>query len=323
MNAQEYIKTELEELAKPQGLKEIKDKEELKAEIFRYLMSKKFRKYSVNPEYLEHIRGAIKLSIDKNEPIKLTLVFGGYKLWRFAESPEVDWAELFSLMYYTEWLKPICEIYKPGVWFDFFSDDEILEIMDNIPKEDTRKYADGFKRLIDFLKHYVPVNLSFTYNRVGDQYESYEAFKNELTESIKNVERTLSGLPKLTDEQEGLVDLNVRLNPGQADDPEWKEKVFLIHEGYAKLSKRRPYYRTPEKIFIITRPIPDSIAVGTTKRSIAKFWCGIGVLTKQEGSFHTLVLSPSQVEKSEFSQENVELPGLTGKNFHSVKILNG
>jgi len=56
------------------------------------------------------------------------------------ESPEVDWAEVFSLIYYTKWVKQILAIYKPGVWFDFYSDDVILEIMDNVPKEDTERY---------------------------------------------------------------------------------------------------------------------------------------------------------------------------------------
>jgi hypothetical protein len=47
-------------------------------------------------------------------------------LWRIDEAPEADFAELFSSMYYVKWLKPVCEIYKPGVWFDFFVDDLIL-----------------------------------------------------------------------------------------------------------------------------------------------------------------------------------------------------
>ncbi|MDO8451848.1 MAG: hypothetical protein Q7S76_03185, partial [bacterium] len=88
-------------------------------------MSKKYRKYAVNPEYIQHIRSAIESSVQRGDPIKLTLVFGGYKLWRLEEAPEVDWAELFSLMYYARWLLPIARVYEPGVWFDFYSDDVI------------------------------------------------------------------------------------------------------------------------------------------------------------------------------------------------------
>jgi hypothetical protein len=321
MTAETFIEQKLNELKNPSGIDMVSDPDELKAEIFRLLMSKKFRKYATNPEYFDHIKNAISLCVDKDEPIKLTLVFGAYKLWRFPESPEVDWAELFSLMYYSHWLKLICEIYKPGVWFDFFSDDVILELMDNIPKADTEKYAEGFKDLIQFLKPYIPANLSLTYNRVGDQYESYEAFKTELEQSKQNVLEKLGGLPKLNDEQRTLVELNVKPYDGQTDDKQWREKVFLIHEGYAQISKRRPYYRTPEKIFVITKQMKDSIAVGTTKHSVAKFWCGVGVLEKADEGFRMLVLSPKQTEDKKFKYQEMNIPGLTGKNFTKIRTI--
>lgn len=298
----------------------VSNNEDIVESIFRFLMSKKFRKYAVNPEYLEHIRSAIKSSVDKNEPIKLTLVFGGYKLWSLEETPEADWAELFSLMYYAQWLSPITSLYKPGVWFDFYSDDVILEIMDNVPKEDTEKYSQSFRKLLDFIKPYIPNNLSFTLNRVGDQYKSYEEFKIELEKSIESVRSELGGLPKLSDEQVGLVELNVKLKPGQADDPQWREKVFLIHEGYSKVSKRRPYYRTPDKVFIITRPIKDSIAVGTTKTSVAKFWVGAGALKKKGDSYKEYVLSPTQLKSNKFTKESMAISGLDSKNFKTIRV---
>ncbi len=284
-------------------------------------MSKKFRKYSTNSDYLPHIISAIKNSIEASEPIKLTLVFGAYKLWRLKESPEVDWAELFSLIYYTQWLKPILEVYKPGVWFDFYSDDVILEIMDNVPKVDTETYIQSFKQLLEFIRQYIPKNLNFTLNRVGDQYQSYDDFKKELKESIDKVEKDLGGLPKLTDEQTGLVDLNVKLKLGQEDDPKWREKVFLMHEGYARVSKRRPYYRTIDKIFVITRPIKDSIAVGTTKTSVVKFWIGAGALKKNGESYMEYIYSPSQLESGKFIEKEINVGGLEGKNFNSIRIV--
>jgi len=320
MTPKEYILQELEKLREFHSRK-VADKN-LADEIFKLLMSKKFRKYSVNPEYLSHICSAIKLNIDKKQPIKLTLVFGGYKLWRLKESPESDWAELFSLIYYTNWLKPICEIYKPGVWFDFYSDDVILEIMDNIPKKDTEVYTQSFKKLLEFIKPYIPKNLNITLNRIGDQYKTYDDFKKELEESINKVKKELDGLPKLSPEQIGLVELNVRLKDGQANDSKWREKVFLIHEGYSRVSKRRPYYRTPDKIFIITKKMKDSIAVGTTKTSIAKFWVGIGALKKKENGFIEYVLSPKQIESEKLIREDISIKELDGKNFHSIKTFS-
>lgn len=127
MNFNEYILEELNNL-KPQNNHEAKvDIADL---IFKFLMSKKFRKYAVSPEYQNYIKQSVNKSISAGEPIKLTWPFGGYKLWRLAEAPEVDWAELFSLIYFTKWLKPVSEIYQPGVWLDFYSDDIVVEMMD-------------------------------------------------------------------------------------------------------------------------------------------------------------------------------------------------
>jgi len=319
MTPREYIQNQLKELKNFQP-GELPSKQ-LEDEIFRLLMSKKFRKYSVNPDYIDHIKSAVKLNIEKNEPIKLTLVFGGYKLWRLKESPQVDWAELFSFVYYANWLSPIAAIYSPGVWLDFYSDDVILEIMDNVPKKDTEEYIKSFRKLLDFIKSFLLPNLNFTLNRVGDQYDSYEDFKKELKISKESVEKELGGLPMLTEEQANLVDLNVKLTSEQANDPKWRERVFLIHEGYAKISKRRPYYRTPEKIFVITRPLKDSIAVGTTKTSVVKFWIGEGVLKKEESGFREYIFSPSQLESNKFEKVDIQIPGLDSDNFKTIRVV--
>lgn len=319
MKPSEYIIQNLKSL-KNEEVNVLDNSKELADQIYHFLLSKKFRKYATTPEYQKHILTAIKNSIAKNEPIKLTLVFGGYKLWRLEETPEVDWAELFSLIYYTKWVKPILALYKPGVWFDFFSDDVILEIMDNVPKEDTERYATSFKNLLEFIKPYIPDNLNFTFNRVGDQYDGYEDFKNDLAGSIDKVRAEYIGKP-ITSEQIVAVELNVKLKPGQDSDPKWQEKINLIHDGYSQVSKRRPYYRNPDKILIITRPVKDSLAVGTTKRSVVKFWIGAGVLGKNGDGYVDYVFSPKQLENGNLKKEAISIAGLDSKNFEEIRIL--
>jgi len=295
--------------------------ESLEQTIYTLLLSKKFRKYSVNLEYLPHITSAIHQNVIRHDPIKLTLVFGGYKLWRLPEAPEPDWAEVFALMYYTHWLRPICAIYTPGVWLDFYSDDVILEYMDHIPKKDTEQYIKQFRNLLEFMKTFMPKNLHFSLHRVGDQYASREDFLHELEANKKIVEKKFGGLPVLTDEQRRLVELNVKPTLQEKEDPKWHERVYLIHEAYAMLSKRRPYYRTPDKIFIITKKINDSIAVGTTKTSIVKYWIGAGVLEKKCGSFIQHIFSPNQLERRPTEKKAIKITGLDGKNFQSIRVL--
>ena len=65
------------------------------------------------------IRSAVEKNIANNEPIKISFPFGGYKLWSLEETPETDWAELFSIMYFIRWLKPVCALYSKGVVFNF------------------------------------------------------------------------------------------------------------------------------------------------------------------------------------------------------------
>lgn len=322
MTPQEYIQSKLDDLKNSLSIKKPANDEELVEAIFKVFTSKKFRKYGLGQEHAEHIKSSIAINVKNKEPIKATLVFGGYKLWRLDETPEVDWAELFSLIYYTNWMKPVCEQYEPGVWFDFFSDDVIVPKMNNVSPDDTRAYQLSFKELLAFLKPYQPGNLNMTLNRVGDQYKSYEAFEEDLNEQIKAVANSLQGgLPKLNDAARATLNLNVRTTPEQESDPLWQEKVQLMHDGYAQVKGRRPYYRTSDKLNIMTTPFNGMLSVGTTKDSIMKFWVGTGVLKSHDDSFRQIIVSPNQLEKSKFSWENVNIVNLEAKNFKKIRVL--
>ncbi len=322
MTAQEYIQSKLEELKQPLSIEKSSDDKQLAEAVFKALTSKKFRKYSLGPDHAEHIRSSIHLNVKNEEPIKATLVFGGYKLWRLKEAPEVDWAELFALIYYTNWMKPVCEIYEPGVWFDFFSDDVVVPKMNGISSEDTKVYQASFNKLLEFIKFYQPKNLNMTLNRVGDQYESYEDFEKDLAEQMEALASTLEGgLPILDDRAKATLDLNVRITPEQEADPKWHEKVKLMHDSYTQVRGRRPYYRIPDKLNIMTTPFNGMLSVGTTKDSIMKFWVGAGVLKPKDDSFRQLILSPGQLEKSQFEFEPILINGLDGKNFKKIRVL--
>lgn len=326
MTAQDYIQTKLEELKSPLGLPRVADKEELVDAIFRALMSKKFRKYSANDELKEQLRNAIKLNVENNEPINVTFLHGAYKLWRLEETPDADWAELFSLMFYSSWVKPICEIYEPGVWFDFFVDDYIITRLDNIPKEDVQSYIDSYQTLINFLKSYQPDNLKMTITTVGGQFASEEAFDKSLYSNLEKLTKeTPGGLPVLNDAQVAMVELNTKPTDEQLKDPRWKEKVYHLHNAYMATKAEPGYHKgRPEKIMAFTQPLPSgtTISVGTTKSSIMKFWIGVGVLQQIQDGFKQIILSPSQLEKTSFDWQDVNL-GIEGKNFNKIRVTKG
>lgn len=324
MTAKEYIEKKLAELKSgTKAAADLKSTKDLADFIFKTVMSKKFRKFSVSPDFLPHIHGAIENSIENNQPIKLVFPFGGYKLWRLEETPEADWAELFTLMYYAAWLKPIADVYKPGVWFDFSSDDMIVERLNNIPKSDTESYAKSFNEIINFLKNYLPENIEFTLTPVSLLYAP-EEFEKDLKDSIAIMQKELGGLPVLDEHAKSMVELNVKLKPGQDSDPLWREKTELLHQAYYIVSRRRPYNRAKDKIpvFCIRTKAGNYLSVGTTKTSVAKFWVGVGALKKKDNEFKEYILSPSQLKSSSFTKEKISIKGLEAKNFKSIRIIN-
>lgn len=295
----------------------------IEARIFAALMSKRFRKKSVSPRQQAGIRESIRRCVARGAPLKLCLPFGGYKLWRFAEAPEADWAELFSIMHYANWLRPVALGYAPGVEFTFASDAIVLERISNIAPPETAAYATSFAALIEFLARFVPNNLVFSYMTFGSLYPP-GAFEAELQEWVQESWARNGGKPPaLSDPARRGIDLNVRLRPGQADDPEWREKVHIVHHAYYQMRKRSDYLRDPERIIVFPAPLSheNCIPVGSTRASIAKFWVGVGALRQRGGGFVETVLTPSQAAAARFDWVPVAIPGLPQRNFSRLRIL--
>lgn len=325
MTAQEYIESALDQLREPLDLPKPTTQDELVEILFRFVASKKFRKYALTKEYAAHIRNSITENVQANKPINLTFLGGCYKLWRLEEAPESDWAELFAQMYFTRWVKPICAIYQPGVWFDFFLDDIIVSRINNLPESDVEAYRVSRQRILDFLQPYQPDNLTMTLTGISSLFKSREEYEASLEQNIQKLAAELpGGLPKLTDAQVATATLNVKATPQQLADPLWREKVELVHSAYMITKGATGYSTTSNKIRVFTQPFPTGtcIAVGTTKDSIAKFWAGVGVLQPRNDSFRQLVLSPKQLEVATYTWQDVKFEALVGKNFSQVRILS-
>ena len=157
---------------------------------------------------------------------------------------------------------------------------------------------------------------------MGDQYVTQDVFKKELKENIAKLtaERKTEAKP-LTEKQIAAIDLNVKVTDVQKKDPYWRDKIQIIHDAYSLASKRRPYYRNPEKIMVLSAPAPSLIAVGTTKTSVVKFWVGAGALEKRDDGYIERILSPKQLAETTLKEVPVRIPGLPGQNFSSISII--
>lgn len=325
MTAQEYIQSKLDELRQPLDLPTPQNDAELIETIYKHLTSKKFRKYALTDEYAAHVKNAIKENVEAEQPINLTFLGGCYKLWRLEETPESDWAELFAHMHYTRWVKSVCAIYKPGVWFDFFLDDSIVSRINNLPESDIETYRTSRQRILDFLKPYQPENLRMTLTGISSLFPSKEKYEELLQQNIdKQAAELPGGLPTLTEAQQAAINLNAKPTPEQLADPKWREKIELVHSAYMGAKGATGYSTASSKIRVFTQPFPNGscIAVGSTKDSIVKFWVGVGALQPRDDDFRQVVLSPKQLEDAQFTWETTTLAGLSGKNFSRIRVLD-
>lgn len=327
MTAQEYISSQLDLLKAPlPSYPKPKNDREMIDAVLTSLMSKKFRKYSVPAKNQEIIRAAVTKNVKNIEPIKITFPFGGYKLWRLDETPEADWAELFSIMYFVRWLKPVCAMYPRGVIFTFWVDEVVISEMNNIPQADLDAYQKSFDRLLTFMEPWLPSNMKFEVFLERSQYESDETFEMGLAVEMEKLRQARVANPQpLSAAAQRSIEMNVRLTPEQTEDPLWREKIDLMHNAYYSLQERqsrvRPSYTTENITAFAVFFEPNVIPIGTTKTSIAKFWVGVGALQKRGDSFIETILSPSQLEKAKAALESVAIEGLYGKNFNSIRVV--
>jgi len=321
MTPKDYIISTLNDLKTPVQIEDIGNTP-LEEAIYAKVMSKKFRKLKAGDECIEIAKKAISVSVKENKPIRIFQMFGGNKLWRFEESPEIDWAELFSLIYFLQWSRLIASVYKPGVVFEYFSQDISVESLNNVPRSETDKYSQTFRELIKFIEPYLPQNLKVIYTRHFDLFENPDDYYKELEVAKEKMLKDNKGeLPKMTEQQLVATEMNVKLKPGQADDPKWREKVELEHQAIFITPTLDKYTSDPDIIWTCPTYYPDSVVTGSTKRSYAKFWAAVGALKKEKDQYAELVLTPKQLENAKFEWEDINIEGLEGKNFKRIRIV--
>ncbi len=322
MNPQEFITSKLQKIAQPVVAADI-GKTPLDQVILARVHSKQFRKLSVDQAAIDVAKNSIAMSVQAGEPINLRLDFGGNKLWRLDEAPHIDWGELFALMYYVNWAKYIVEVYVPGVLLSYFSMDVCVERLNGVPHEQTDEYSKDMKALFAWAEQFIPAGVRLEYTRYADLYESRDEYYQELEAAKEIVMQSLNGkLPELSDKQKAATELNVKLKPGQADDPEWREKVEAEHQSIFYTKTGAVYMEDPKWIMHCPTWYSGYIATGSTKRSLAKFWAGVGALeAKAGGGFNEIILTPKQLESAEYSWQDVRIDGLEGENFGKIRIV--
>lgn len=290
--------------------------------IYQRLMSTKFRRRAACDSLKQRIKEAIEYNVKESKPINITFLQGCYKLWRYDESPEADWAELFALMHYAEWVMPILSFYAPGVLFDFYVDDLIMERISNYRRDEILSYQFSFQKVLDFFMSRCPKNLHCKITTVSSQYADEGDFWNKLDIAVANWEKPESIM--LDESIIAMVDLNYRPMPNEEQGDFWREKIMCIHDAHSAMEDRLNYREANGKILAMPQHYSGAdsrLFVGSTKNSYIKYWVGVGALKRKNDSFTTTVLSPKQLENASFSMQNVAISGLSGKNFSKIRIM--
>lgn len=292
--------------------------------IYAKVMSKKFRKLKPGDDCVRLTKEAIKLFVKDNKPVRIFEMFGGNKLWRFDEAPNIDWAELFSFTYFAQWARLIASVWEPGVIFEYFSQDISVESLNNVPRSETNQYSKTFKEMLKFVEPYLPENVKFIYTRHYDSFANPDDYYKELEEAKKELLKQNNGkYPEMSDAMKAATMLNVKLKQGQDTDPQWMEKVEWEHQAIFITPTLKKISDDPAKIWTCPTYYPDSVVTGSTKRSYAKFWAAVGALQKEGDSYAELVLTPKQLKEAQFNWDDIKIEGLSeiGKNFKKIRIL--
>lgn len=297
--------------------------------IYTKLTSKKFRKFKMDEKCVERTKKAVKIRIQKNEPITVVYPQGGYKLWRFPSSPRSDWAEFFNISYILQYLALIAAAYKQGVSLVYYMHTLLMELHDNLTPEEIQTYVNSFQELIKEFQGYLPKNITISILRDADIYERQEYF--DVLEEGKNLaEVEYKNWPQINkDRYAKMSNLNIKWK-GKEDwsilsESEKQNKIYLaaLYEMAAtsQLKKVSEKVKSPENVLLFTKATPDFIGVGSTRTSMAKYWVGFGVIESENNTFYERVLTPSQFEtvknqKHEVIKTNI----LSDTNFKEIWV---
>ncbi len=310
---------------------ELIQKSGIESFIYSKLTSKKFRKTKMFPECVVRTQNAVKVRVQKNEPITIVYPQGGYKLWRFPSSPTVDWAEFFNIAYVMEYIAPIAKAYEPGVHLTYYMHTLLMELHDNLTTKEIQAYVDSFEVVLAQFRKNLPQNVTVSILRDADLYTRDEYFV-ALEEGKVLAENIYKQLPQTKkDSLAKMSHLNIKWD-GKEDwtklsQTQKDEKVYLaaLYEmsAVSQLQRVAQKVKSPENVLVFTIATMDFIGIGSTHASIAKYWVGYGVLQQKGDSFLPIILTPSQYEKiKQLKHETVAVDLIPSQNFNEILVFD-
>ncbi len=113
------------------------------------------RQFRVGPlpsaELRERFLAPIRRFVAKGKPIRVTVGYGPLKNPNAVALSRADWAEFFALGHLVAWHNKVQRVYRPGLQFQIYFDDETLLLSNFADKQVMRSYMSSIADLIRVL----------------------------------------------------------------------------------------------------------------------------------------------------------------------------
>lgn len=304
-----------------------KDESKLPLEeaIYARITSKQFRKSKVDELTEKLIKTYLHATVHKNQPIKIFLLFGGYKQSHLASFPFPEWAEIFNIQFVLQAASYIESIYPPGVTLVYRSDETVITYLNNYTRQSRQEYAQRFKSYLDLYNSYIPKdrNILIQYESVGmsspekelfvrmqELYPKRLALFTDLPEAEQEDRIKRAYKNQCWDGEENLTDVSEDQKRKRA---KW---AYIMGEAYlfADIQISETYLEQGISI-LFRKGVPGCLFYSSCKYSTIQFWVGEGMLIHNDQGLHPVIVSYNQ--KQTLSTEQVKV---NSEKFNAVGL---
>lgn len=263
-----------------------------------------YRRSACSPVSLNDVHRKITEAILGGQPIRFSVPFGGYKLWRLESSPWPDWGEVFAVLYLLEYITPIAVAYEPGVEVIFSYCSLGVAEANGLEAHSIPSYVSRFSDLLfECQRLHGQTNARLQLFDVATLYDGDEGMQELEKKLAETRSRWSLSIPQ--EDRERMIASarrNLRISANHFSETELQKKYEESAQAvYAvdSLSKRRWFNKYSDKIQLVYVRGPEpSIHIGSCRTSICQFNVGSGVVDVSSRGYAPRIASADSLSRS-------------------------
>ncbi|VCU70725.1 hypothetical protein PIGHUM_02801 [Pigmentiphaga humi] len=116
--------------------------------LLQAVLARPWRRSAACSATVDDLRRKLAAACADGQPLVFTLPFGGYKSWRLAGAPDMDWAELFWIDYLRHYAARLAALHPPGVELHFTYLHGVLGWVNQLELRDQDRYIAQLRALL-------------------------------------------------------------------------------------------------------------------------------------------------------------------------------